>query len=54
VLFGEAFIFLKSDTIVAGNFLPLFFLAIITEQNIRKLFQMIPRGWHPSGWLALI
>jgi sterol desaturase/sphingolipid hydroxylase (fatty acid hydroxylase superfamily) len=38
------------DIIVAENFLQLFFLAFITEQNIRKLFQMIPRGRRPSGW----
>jgi sterol desaturase/sphingolipid hydroxylase (fatty acid hydroxylase superfamily) len=37
------------DIIVAENFFQLFFLAFITEQNIRKLFQMIPRGRRPSG-----
>lgn len=37
------------DIIVAENFLQLFFLAFITEQNIKKLFQMIPRGRRSSG-----
>ncbi len=32
------------DIIVAENFLQLFFLAFITERNIRKLLQIIPRG----------
>jgi sterol desaturase/sphingolipid hydroxylase (fatty acid hydroxylase superfamily) len=32
------------DIIVAENFLQLFFLAFITERNIRKLLQMIPKG----------
>ena len=37
------------DIIVAENFLQLFFLAFITERNIKKLFQMIPRGRRSSG-----
>lgn len=32
------------DIIVAENFLQLFFLAFITERNVRKLLQIIPRG----------
>lgn len=37
------------DIIEAGNFLQLFFLAFITERNMRKLFQIIPRGRKSSG-----
>jgi sterol desaturase/sphingolipid hydroxylase (fatty acid hydroxylase superfamily) len=37
------------DIIEAENFLQLFFLAFITERNIRKLFQIIPRGRKSSG-----
>lgn len=32
------------DIIVAENFLQLFFLAFITERNIRKILQIIPKG----------
>jgi sterol desaturase/sphingolipid hydroxylase (fatty acid hydroxylase superfamily) len=32
------------DVIVAENFLQLFFLAFITERNVRKLLQIIPKG----------
>lgn len=32
------------DIIVAENFIQLFFLAFITERNIRKLLQIIPKG----------
>jgi sterol desaturase/sphingolipid hydroxylase (fatty acid hydroxylase superfamily) len=37
------------DILEAENFLQLFFLAFITERNIRKLFQMIPKGRKSSG-----
>lgn len=36
------------DVLEAENFLQLFFLAFITERNIRKLFQMIPKGRKTS------
>ncbi|MBT9098059.1 sterol desaturase family protein [Methylovulum psychrotolerans] len=32
------------DTIVAENFLQLFFLAFVTERHIRRLLQIIPKG----------
>jgi sterol desaturase/sphingolipid hydroxylase (fatty acid hydroxylase superfamily) len=37
------------DILEAENFLQLFFLAFITERNIKKLFQMIPKGRKSSG-----
>jgi sterol desaturase/sphingolipid hydroxylase (fatty acid hydroxylase superfamily) len=37
------------DIIEAENFLQLFVLAFITERNLRKLFQMIPKGRKKSA-----